>query len=401
MATEKRGEIWMEKKKLLVTASTFPRWEGDTEPRFVYDLSRAMLNQFDITVLVPAAPGAQDHEEMGGLHVERYHYFPVHRWETLCYPGAIVPRIKEKKLRALLVPFLFAALWWNIFKRRKQFDVVHAHWLIPQGIVQSFFKMPYLVTGHGGDVTSLNQGVLKVLKRRCLQRAGAVTTVSQPLKDILNEICSDKQIEIMPMGCDTKEFSPEYRKENYFGQNGKPVVLFVGRLAEVKGVTYLIEAMKQVDAMLVIVGDGPLREQLQEQAKPLGDKVQFLGAKAHDQLAEIYASADVFAAPSVRAKDGGVEGFGLVFLEAMASGLPIVASRSGGIPYLVHDGENGLLVEPGNVEELAGAIERVLENRDMRAELVTSGNKTVEFYDYRTVGFQYGSFLKRIGDWNG
>ena len=174
--------------------------------------------------------------------------------------------------------------------------------------------------------------------------------------------------------------------------------MFVGRLAEVKGVTYLIEAMKQVDAMLVIVGDGPLREQLEEQAKLLGDKVQFLGAKTHDQLAEIYASADVFAAPSVRAKDGGVEGFGLVFLEAMASGLPIVASRSGGIPDLIHNGENGLLVEPGNVEELAGAIERVLENRDMRAELVTSGNKTVEFYDYRTVGFQYGSFLKRIGD---
>ena len=401
MATEKRGEIWMEKKKLLVTASTFPRWEGDTEPRFVYDLSRAMLNQFDITVLVPAAPGAQDHEEMGGLHVERYHYFPVHRWETLCYPGAIVPRIKEKKLRALLVPFLFAALWWNIFKRRKQFDVVHAHWLIPQGIVQSFFKMPYLVTGHGGDVTSLNQGVLKALKRRCLQRAGAVTTVSQQLKQVIEEICPGKAVEIMPMGCDTREFSPSYRKENFFGQNGKPVVLFVGRLAEKKGVTYLIEAMKQVDAMLVIVGDGPLREQLEEQAKPLGDKVQFLGAKTHDQLAEIYASADVFAAPSVRAKDGGVEGFGLVFLEAMASGLPIVASRSGGIPDLIHNGENGLLVEPGNVEELAGAIERVLENRDMRAELVTSGNKTVEFYDYRTVGFQYGSFLKRIGDWNG
>ena len=168
----------MGKKKLLVTASTFPRWEGDTEPRFVYDLCRAMRDEFDITVLVPAAPGAQDREEMGGLHVERYHYFSIHKWETLCYPGAIVPRIKEKKARALLVPFLFLSLWWNLFKRRKQFDAVHAHWLIPQGIVQSFFKVPYLVTGHGGDVTSLNQGILKALKRRCLQRAGAVTVVS-------------------------------------------------------------------------------------------------------------------------------------------------------------------------------------------------------------------------------
>ena len=386
----------MEKKKLLVTASTFPRWEGDTEPRFVYDLSRAMLNQFDITVLVPAAPGAQDHEEMGGLHVERYHYFPVHRWETLCYPGAIVPRIKEKKLRALLVPFLFAALWWNIFKRRKQFDVVHAHWLIPQGIVQSFFKMPYLVTGHGGDVTSLNQGVLKALKRRCLQRAGAVTTVSQQLKQVIEEICPGKAVEIMPMGCDTREFSPSYRKENFFGQNGKPVVLFVGRLAEKKGVTYLIEAMKQVDAMLVIVGDGPLRAQLEEQAKPLGDKVQFLGAKTHDQLAEIYASADVFAAPSVQAKDGDVEGFGLVFLEAMASGLPVVASRSGGIPYLVHDGENGLLVEPGNVEELAGAIRKMISMEDLRNVVCANGMERIQNFTYTSVGKKYIKLLENL-----
>lgn len=396
MATEKRGEIWMEKKKLLVTASTFPRWEGDTEPRFVYDLSRAMLNQFDITVLVPAAPGAQDHEEMGGLHVERYHYFPIHRWETLCYPGAIVPRIKEKKLRALLVPFLFAALWWNIFKRRKQFDVVHAHWLIPQGIVQSFFKMPYLVTGHGGDVTSLNQGVLKALKRRCLQRAGAVTTVSQQLKQVIEEICPGKAVEIVPMGCDTREFSPSHRKENFFGQNGKPVVLFVGRLAEKKGVTYLIEAMKQVDAMLVIVGDGPLREQLEEQAKPLGDKVQFLGAKTHDQLAEIYASADVFAAPSVQAKDGDVEGFGLVFLEAMASGLPVVASRSGGIPYLVHDGENGLLVEPGNVEELAGAIRKMISMEDLRNVVCANGMERIQNFTYTSVGKKYIKLLENL-----
>lgn len=391
----------MEKKKLLVTASTFPRWEGDTEPRFVYDLSRAMLDEFDITVLVPAAPGALDREEMGGLHVERYHYFPVHKWETLCYPGAIVPRIKEKKARALLVPFLFLSLWWNLFKRRKRFDVVHAHWLIPQGIVQSFFKTPYLVTGHGGDVTSLNQGLLKALKRRCLQRAGAVTAVSPQLKQVLEEICPGKAVSVMPMGCDTKEFSPSHRKENFFGQNGKPVVLFVGRLAEKKGVTYLIEAMKRVDAQLVIVGDGPLRAQLEEQAKPLGDKVQFLGAKTHDQLAEIYASADVFAAPSVQAKDGDVEGFGLVFLEAMASGLPVVASRSGGIPYLVHDGENGLLVEPGNAEELAGAIERVLKNVNLRMILIKGGKETVGIYDYRTIGFRYGSLLEQIGTKNG
>ncbi len=92
---EQNGKI-QKKKKLLVTASTFPRWEGDTEPRFVLDLSSHMTDEFDVTVLVPTSPGAKDTEVMDGVKVIRYHYFPIHKWETLCYPGAIVPRIKKK-----------------------------------------------------------------------------------------------------------------------------------------------------------------------------------------------------------------------------------------------------------------------------------------------------------------
>ena len=149
------------KSKLLVTASTFPRWEGDTEPRFVLDLAKALGKYYDVTVLAPAAIGAKDKEILEGVEVIRYHYFPVHKWETLCYPGAIVPRIKEKKVRGLLVPFLIVSLWWKLFRLLPQYDIVHAHWLLPQGIVQSFFNKPYLVTGHGGDVTSLNKGIIK------------------------------------------------------------------------------------------------------------------------------------------------------------------------------------------------------------------------------------------------
>ena len=117
-------------KKLLITASTFPRWEGDTEPRFVLDLSKHMTDEFDVTVLVPAAPGAKDREVLEGIKVIRYHYFPIHKWETLCYPGAIVPRIKEKKIRVFLVPFLFLSLYFHLFKLLPQFDIVHAHWLL-------------------------------------------------------------------------------------------------------------------------------------------------------------------------------------------------------------------------------------------------------------------------------
>lgn len=383
----------MKKKKLLVTASTFPRWAGDTEPRFVLDLCKYMSEWFDVTVLVPGAPGAKEEEVLEGVKVIRYHYFPVHKWETLCYPGAIVPRIKEKKIRILLVPFLFFALYFQLLKRLKNYDMVHAHWLIPQGIVQSFFKKPYIVTGHGGDVTSLNKGIFRQLKIRCLKKAEYVTVVSEYLKKKVQELVPDLQPNVLSMGVDASRFGRQYFVENYFGQHEKRVVLFVGRLAEKKGVTYLISAMRKIDALLVIVGDGPLREGLEKQAKEMEVDAVFLGPKTHEELRVIYASADIFVAPSVTAADGDQEGLGLVMLEAMASGLPVVANDSGGISQVIKTGVNGLLCQEKNVKQLSEAIASVLGDEELCKRLCQNGMETVRRYDYRTIAKEYKGFI--------
>ncbi len=384
------------RKKLLVTASTFPRWEGDTEPRFVLDLSKHMLDAYDVTVLAPAAPGAKDEEILEGVRVVRYHYFPVHKWENLCYPGAIVPRIKEKKIRVFLVPCLFLALYFKLKRLLPEYDAVHAHWLIPQGIVQSNFKKPYMVTGHGGDVTSLNKGILGRFKRKALRNAKKVTVVSPFLKEQVQSLVPECEPEIISMGVDTTQFGKAHFQANYFGQADKKVVLFVGRLAEVKGVTYLIEAMKKVDAKLVIVGDGPLREELEQQAREQGDKIFFLGSKTHNELPSIYASADAFVAPSVTASDGGREGFGLVLLEAMASDIPIVASNSGGIPQVIQDGYNGLLCEEKNVEQLSDKLNSVLTDETLRNRLLQGGHEFVAKYDYKNIADRYKKQLREM-----
>lgn len=383
-------------KKILITGSTFPRWYGDTEPRFILDYAKAMTKFYDVTVLVPAAINAKDEEELEGVHVIRYHYFPIRKWETLCYPGAIVPRIKQKKIRIFLVPFLLTSLRHQLKKRSKDFDLVHAHWLIPQGIMQTGIKsVPYIVTGHGGDVTSLNKGFLKSMKIKCLQNAKAITVVSDALKDYVKTLYPNDKTSIIPMGCDVSRFSSSHRKENLFQQGDKKVVLFVGRLAEKKGVTYLIEAMKKVDnAVLVIVGKGDLEESLKEQAKKLGDKVFFAGPKTHDELPEIYASADVFVAPSITAADGDKEGFGLVILEAMASGVPVVASRSGGIVDIVKDEENGLLCDEKDVDKLSENISRVLENGELSAGLRQHALETVEQYSYENIAKRYHEIIE-------
>lgn len=383
----------IKKKKLLVTGSTFPRWNGDTEPRFVLDLSEALTQYFDVTALVPAAPGAKDREVMNGVKVIRYHYFPVHKWETLCYPGAIVPRIKEKKIRILLVPFLFISLYYHLFRILPEVDVVHAHWIIPQGIVQSFFKKPYIVTGHGGDVTSLNKGIFRKLKYRCLKNAKYITVVSEHLKNEVLKVYNTQDISVISMGCKTDNFGSRFARNNYFGQGDKKVVLFVGRLAEKKGVTYLIEAMKQVDAKLVIVGDGPLRSSLEEQAREQGDKIVFMGAKPHNELKIIYASADIFVAPSITAKDGDMEGIPTAIMEAMASGLPIIASESGGIKELIQDDENGLLVAEKNVNEIAKMINMLFKNTSKMVKLKNNAQLTVKQRDYKNLARQYAKII--------
>lgn len=380
-------------EKLLVTASTFPRWEGDTEPRFILDLSEELTKYYDVTVLVPAAPGVKMREDMGDVHVIRYHYFPVHKWETLCYPGAIVPRIREKKIRVLLVPCLLISLYFKLMKVLPAYDIVHAHWLIPQGIIQAFFKKPYIVTGHGGDVASLNRGILKKMKIKCLKQARHVTVVSEDLKGKVQQLVPGLEPSVISMGVDTSKFGEKYRKENYFGQDNKKVVLFVGRLAEKKGVTYLIEAMKNVDAVLVIAGDGPLKEALIEQAKEQGDKIKFIGSKTHDELQVIYASADVFAAPFITAKDGDKEGLSVVVLEAMASGLPIVVNKVGGIGELLEDGETALLCEEKNTVQLTQKITAALNDMELRYRLCDNASRLVQQYDYKEIAQKYAAVM--------
>lgn len=387
----------MSRKKVLMTASTLPRYEGDTEPRFVLDLAVEMNKKYDVTVLAPMDPSAKMHEVLDGVKIERYHYFPIHKWETLCYPGAIAPRVKEKKIRLFLVPCLFMGLHRYLRKHVREYDMVHAHWLIPQGMVQAGFNTPYLVTGHGGDVTSLNMSPIKRRKKKSIRKAKHVTVVSEYLKEYVKSWGEPADIDVLPMGCDLTLFSPENKKDNLFEQGDKKVILFVGRLAEKKGVTYLIEAMKQIDdAILVIVGKGPLAECLREQAGEQGDKIRFLGPKTHDELAELYASADVFAMPSVTASDGDQEGFGLVILEAMASGIPVVGYNSGGIGQIITSGDNGLLSEERDVDGLATNLQKVLRDESIRREIVAKGFETAEIYSYANIGEKYSKIYDKV-----
>jgi glycosyltransferase involved in cell wall biosynthesis len=388
------------KRKLLVTASTFPRWQNDTEPQFIYDLCMQLKRYYEVTVLVPAAPGAKTIERMEGITVKRFMYFPVARLQTLAYPGAIVPRIKEKKTRGLLVPFFFIAQYFATRRELKHCDAALVNWFVPQGVTHSFLRgeKPYMLSGLGGDVTSLNEFPFKQLKQRVIDGAGAISVVSQDLKTVLQtRYRHAEDVEVIPMGVDLRFFGPEHRDNGLRRHYGKPIVLFVARLVEKKGARYLLQAMQDIDAKLLIVGNGPERDSLKGLAARLDIDCEFLGPKTKDELRPLYASCDVFAAPSVVAADGDKDGLPVAILEAMASGAPIVASDIAGIGEAVVDGENGYLTKPGDVQALHAVITKVLSCEDDGFERLSRRSVALaRRFDFVQIGEEYHELIDAL-----
>jgi glycogen(starch) synthase len=172
--------------------------------------------------------------------------------------------------------------------------------------------------------------------------------------------------------------------EDPFAGIGRPRVLFVGRLAPQKGVHTLVAAaglLEDPSVRVLLVGDGPERKALEREAERIdaGDRVRFLGFFAHERLPAAMAHADLLVLPSV------YEELGTVLLEAMWAGLPIVASRTGGIPDVIEDGVNGLLVPPGEPEALASVIDRVLADRALAYRLSEGAQKRGKDYDWEVL----------------
>ncbi|MCK5716704.1 MAG: glycosyltransferase, partial [Thiomargarita sp.] len=234
------------RKKILVMTSTFPRWKGDLEPPFVYELSKRLSHYYKVHILAPHDKGAALSENFDQLKITRFRYFFT-KYQTLAYDGGILSKLKQNPWRYLLVPLFMIAECWALIRllRQEQFDLIHAHWLIPQGFIAvlacAFFKKPppILCTSHGGDLFALRGKLFKRLKQIVLHRATALTVVSQAMQKTAVSIGAEaSKIQVIPMGVDVlNQFIPPVnaRRENS--------LLFVGRLVEKKGLFYLLAAL--------------------------------------------------------------------------------------------------------------------------------------------------------------
>ncbi|MBB1117750.1 glycosyltransferase [Stenotrophomonas sp. W1S232] len=351
--------------RLLVLASTYPRWAGDHEPGFVHELSKRLASDFKVTVLCPHAPGTSTSENLDGVEVVRYRYAP-RALETLVNDGGIVTNLRLHRWKILLVPgFVLAQAWaaWRLI-RCTRIDVIHAHWLVPQGLVATLLKAitgtPYLVTSHGADLYALRAPPFQALKRLVARHAAAITVVSTSMRErILSLGVDTSKVNVQPMGVDmAQRFTPVPSMKR-----SERKILFVGRLVEKKGLVHLLSAMPRVlqripDARLAIAGFGPGEAEAQALVESLGlqPAVHFLGAVPQTQLPDLYRSAAVFVAPFVRAVSGDEEGLGLVLVEAIACGCPVLAGNVPALGEVLGQENMDVTVDPRDHDRLADHI---------------------------------------------
>ncbi|HID91008.1 TPA: glycosyltransferase family 1 protein [Candidatus Bathyarchaeota archaeon] len=280
--------------------------------------------------------------------------------------------------------------------RERDFDIVHAHHAFSPTSLLSIaaakkLGIPAVLTNHtipfANDAryfwTPMGLSLLFPF-RRYITRADRVIAVSKAAADFIEHFVPRRKIVIIPNGIDIHRFDPINRHATIGNTaavtEGKPIILYVGRLVHRKGVHVLVEAMPIVlkefpGAQLLIVGDGYMRGLLKLLVKSLKleASVKLLGLLPDDGLLKLYEVSDVFALPSLYG-----ESFGVVLLEAMAAGKPIVASRAGGIPEIIKDNVTGILVKGGNKDDLANAILKILSDPDLAKLLARNGRKMVE-----------------------
>lgn len=361
-----------DKPTVLVLASTYPRWPEDPEPGFVHELTKRLSSRFRVIVLGPHAPGAQSREVLDGVEVVRYRYAPEH-WETLVNDGGIVTNLKLHRWKLLLVPgFVLMQAWcaWRLCRQRKV-DMIHAHWLVPQGLIAALLqwlpgsrKVPFVVTSHGADLYALRARPLQALKRFVLGKAHAATVVSSAMRELAVRLGADAtKVSIVPMGVDMAgRFVPGDP-----GARSRSELLFVGRLVEKKGLRYLLQALPTVvqecpEVTLTIAGFGPDKAQLEARTRELGltPVVRFLGAVPQKELPGLYQRAALFVAPFVQAESGDQEGLPVALMEAVACGCPAVAGDVAGLQDIFGDEAQACVVNPRDEQALAGAILRQL-----------------------------------------
>lgn len=249
------------------------------------------------------------------------------------------------------------------------YDLLHAHWVVPNGLAAIPFhrRVPLAVGLHGSDVFQAERPGVRRWVGRALARCRLVTGCSPELVDRVCALGFERsRASVIPYGVDPAVFSPRPDRRSVWRDRlgipeSAPLLLSIGRMVTKKGYHVLVEALPALlgaarEVHVVLGGTGDLLEELRRAVAPWAERVHLPGIVLRDTLPDLYRAADLFVLPAVHDARGNVDGLPNVILEAMASGLPVVASGISGIPLAVEDGVHGRLVAEGDAGQLAAAL---------------------------------------------
>ncbi len=315
----------------------------------------------EITVLTSGPGDLPLHETVDGIDIRRVRIFR----RRLDYASV------HEMLQYVMLGTPHAI---RLARAKPRWDIIQTFFAVPSGLVGCWAARasgaPQVVSLWGGDLPGhekrfgLLHRILRPVVGRVLRKVPARVVNSQGLRDRAVQMFPRLDFAVIPNGIDRDLFHPPEQPHD-----GVPTVLFVSRLIERKGLHLLLRALgallqEGIEFRVLVIGDGPMREKLEEQTLELGlsDRTTFLGLIDHLKLPEFYRQGDIFCLPSAS------EGMASVVLEALATGLPIVTTDVPGTSELVSDGHNGFVAPVGDADALVAPLRRLLTDHEFRRE---------------------------------
>lgn len=339
------------------------------------DIAHALAPRHEIHVLTTWYPGLARREVVSGVHIHRVRVLGRRHLPT----ASLIS----------LLTFVPAAFFAGFrLCRQVQFTVINAQFVVPSGlpgaILARLFRRPFVLSFIGGDIYDPSKGVsphrhraVRQLIRLIARQADAATAISQDTKRRTQALHAvTVPITVIPLGLVPAKITSKSRSELNVPA-GVPLIVTVGRLIPRKGFQQLLAIWPHISgAHLVIIGDGPLRETLNQQCQSLGitGRVHLVGYVSEQEKMGILRASDLYVSAATH------EGFGIVFLEAMYAGLPIVATNNGGQTDFLRQERNALLVPVNNPQALERAITKLLANQELRDTLTANNLNDVKSY---------------------
>lgn len=294
-----------------------------------------------------------------------------------------VQRINQNTLRKLSLLKMFIYMFLHVVKNRT--CTLFAGSILPEGLMAIILKyifpsLKVIIMTYGSEVLRNDRKGYPYLRKKLLKKANAVCTISSFTKNILEKRYRIKTILLVPPGYEGECI--EHKPSDGF------TLLTVSALIPRKGHMYVLEALEKIKEQMnfryIIAGNGPMENRIRQKAENLGlgSFVEIKTGLTNEEIEALYRTADIFIMPAYR-KGHDIEGFGIVYLEAGARGLPIIAADSGGVRDVVINGVNGILVKEKNADSLADALISLYQDRELRIRMGNDGRRIAGLFNYK------------------